>query len=152
VNDRRGGHTSPRVTLSLLQRTILLAAIALLAGLGALALASRDDASATGTGPRPVPTPDGGWYTALAGSRGVAADAERTTCRQILTGRSLGVSHPTLPCGAKIFLLYAGTELLTEVIDTRLKEPGRQFELTEALARRLELEGTQEIQWRFATR
>ena len=140
------------MTLSLLQRTILLAAVALLAAVGALALTSRDDASATGTDPRPVPTPDGGWYTALAGSRGPAGDAERTTCRQILSGRSLGVTHPTLPCGAKIFVLYDDTELLTEVIDSRLKEPGRQFELTEALARRLALEGTQEIQWRFATR
>lgn len=140
------------MTLTVLQRTIVLAAVALLAAVGALALASRDDAAATGTGPRPVPTPDGGWYTALAGSRGAAGDAERTTCRQILTGRSLGVTHPTLPCGAKIFVRYDGAELLTEVIDTRLKEPGRQFELTEALARRLELEGTQEIDWRFATR
>ena len=136
----------------MLQRTIVLAAVALLGTVGALALTSRDDASAIGTGPRPVPTPDGGWYTALAGSRGVAGDAERTTCRKILTVRSLGVSHPTLPCGAKVFVRYDGTELLTEVIDTRLKEPGRQFELTEALTRRLELEGTQEIQWRFATR
>ena len=140
------------MTLTVLQRTIVLAAVALLAAVGALALASRDDAAATGTGPRPVPTSDGGWYTALAGSRGAAGDAERTTCRQILTGRSLGVTHPTLPCGAKIFVRYDGAELLTEVIDTRLKEPGRQFELTEALARRLELEGTQEIDWRFATR
>jgi hypothetical protein len=140
------------VTLSVLQRTIVLAAVALLAAVGALALSTRDDASATGAGPRAVPTPDGGWYTALAGSRGVARDAERTGCRQILTGRSLGVTHPTLPCGAKIFVRYDGIELLTEVIDTRLKEPGRQFELTEALARRLELEGTQEIEWRFATR
>jgi hypothetical protein len=140
------------VTLSVLQRTIVLAAVALLAAVGALALTSRDDAGATDAGPSAVPTPDGGWYAALAGSRGVARDAERTTCRQILTGRSLGVTHPTLPCGAKIFVRYDGTELLTEVIDTRLKEPGRQFELTEALARRLELEGTQEIQWRFATR
>ncbi len=140
------------MTLSVLQRTIVLAAVALLAAVGALALSTRDDASATGAGPRAVPTPDGGWYTALAGSRGVARDAERTACRQILTGRSLGVTHPTLPCGAKIVVRNDGPELLTEVIDTRLKEPGRQFELTEALARRLELEGTQEIEWRFATR
>jgi hypothetical protein len=42
--------------------------------------------------------------------------------------------------------------VLTEVIDTRLKQPGRQFELTDALAQRLGLEGTQEIRWRFATR
>ena len=94
----------------------------------------------------------GGWYTALAGSRGAARDAERTTCARILTGRSLGVSHPVLPCGAKIYISYGGAEVLTEVIDTKLKQPGRQFELTEALAQRLGIEGTQQIRWRFATR
>ncbi len=140
------------MTPAVLQRAAVLGAVALLAAVGALALTSRDGAGAADSGPRAVPTPDGGWYTALAASRGVAGDAERTTCRRILTGRSLGVTHPTLPCGAKIFIRYDGNELLTEVIDTKLKEIGRQFELTEALARRLELEGTQEIEWRFASR
>jgi hypothetical protein len=140
------------VTPALLQRAAVLGAVALLAGVGALALTARGDAGSTDAGPRPVPTPDGGWYTALAASRGPAGDAERTTCRLLLGRRSLGVTHPTLPCGAKIFVLYGDAELLTEVIDTKLKEPGHQFELTEALARRLELEGTQEIQWRFASR
>ena len=55
-----------------------------------------------------------------------------------------------LPCGAKIFISYGGAEVLTEVIDTKLKQPGRQFELTEALAQRLGIEGTQQIRWRFA--
>ena len=140
------------MTAAVIQRTVVLAAVALLAGVGAVALASRDHRAATATPLRAVPTPDGGWYTALAASRGPAGDAERTTCRLVLSGRSLGVTHPTLPCGAKIFVSYDGTQLLTEVIDTRLKEPGRQFELTEALARRLDLEGTQEIEWRFASR
>ena len=93
----------------------------------------------------------GGWYTALAGSRGAPRDAERTTCALTLTGRSLGVSHPVLPCGAKIYISYGGAEVLTEVIDTKLKQPGRQFELTEALAQQLGIEGTQQIRWRFAT-
>ncbi|MBA3788253.1 MAG: hypothetical protein H0X21_06110 [Actinobacteria bacterium] len=141
------------MSIGLVQRTVALAAVALLAALGALALVSaRNDESSTRTGPRPVPTADGGWYMALAGSRGAPRDAERTTCRLILTRRSLGVSHPVLPCGAKIFLSYGTSEVLTEVIDSRLQKPGRQFELTEALAVRLGIEGTQEIRWRFATR
>ena len=137
---------------AVLQRAAALGAVALLAAVGALALTSHDGSGAADAGPQAVPTPDGGWYSALAASRGVAGDAERTTCRRILTGRSLGVTHPTLPCGAKIFLRYGETEVLTEVIDTKLTETGRQFELTEALARRLALEGTQEIEWRFASR
>ena len=141
------------MTLSVLQRTIALAAVALVAGVAVLALTGRAAGDAAETGPQQVPVAGGGgWYTALAGSRGAPRDAERTTCARILTGRSLGVSHPVLPCGAKIFISYGDAEVLTEVIDTKLKQPGRQFELTEALAQQLGVEGTQEIRWRFATR
>ena len=138
------------MTLSVLQRTIALAAVALVAAVAVLALTGR--AAVDEAGPQQVPVAGGGWYTALAGSRGAARDAERTTCARILTGRSLGVSHPVLPCGAKIFISYGGAEVLTEVIDRKLKQPGRQFELTEALAQQLGVEGTQQIRWRFATR
>jgi hypothetical protein len=139
------------VSLSVLQRTIALAAVALVSVVGALALAraGSDEVNRPGEAEQ-VTVAETGWYTALAGSRGAARDAERTTCRLTLTGRSLGVSHPVLPCGAKIFISYGGAEVLTEVIDTRMKRPGRQFELTEALAQRLGIEGTQQIRWRFA--
>ena len=141
------------MTLLVLQRTIALAAIALVSGVAVLALTGGADGDGDEAGPRQVPVAaGGGWYTALAGSRGAARDAERTTCALVLTGRSLGVSHPVLPCGAKIFIGYGGSEVLTEVIDTKLKQGGRQFELTEALAQQLGVEGTQQIRWRFATR
>ena len=139
--------------IGVVERTVALAAVALVAAVGALALTGAgngDDGGATGV--QPVPVAEIGSYTALAGSRGAPRDAERTTCRLILTNRSLGVSHPVLPCGAKIFIAYGGTEVLTEVIDTKLKQGGRQFELTEALAQQLGVEGTQQIRWRFATR
>jgi hypothetical protein len=42
--------------------------------------------------------------------------------------------------------------VLTEVIDNRLKSAGRQFELTERLALLLGIDGTQQIDWRFAER
>jgi hypothetical protein len=142
------------VSLTILQRTIALAAVALVACVATLALTG--EASDVGEGsvvdvPVEGETTGAGWYTALAGSRGPARDAEQTTCRHILTGRSLGVTHPVLPCGAKIFISYGEVEVLTEVIDTKLKQSGRQFELTEALAQQLGLEGTQQIRWRFAT-
>ena len=141
------------MTLNILQRTIALAAVALVAGVAVLALTGSAADTSDAAGPEQVPVAGGGgWYTALAGSRGAARDAERTTCARILTGRSLGVSHPVLPCGAKIYISYGGAEVLTEVIDTKLKQPGRQFELTEALAQQLGIEGTQQIRWRFATR
>jgi hypothetical protein len=139
------------VTPGVLQRSVALAAVALLAAVAALALSrgtSNDDT--TPGEAQPVTVAETGWYTALAGSRGPSRDAERTTCRRVLTSRSLGVTHPVLPCGVKIYIAYGGIELLTEVIDSRLKRQGRQFELTDALAQRLGIDGTQQIRWRFA--
>jgi hypothetical protein len=133
------------------QRIVALAAVALLAGLLALALLEWDEASTAGPAPSTAAAPGGGWYEALAASRGQAGDAERTTCGLVLTGKSLGVTHPVLPCGAKIAVRYGDATAFTEVIDNRLKAGGRQFELTESLARRIGLDGTQQIRWRFAT-
>ena len=133
------------------QRLLGLAAVALLGGLIALAVVEQRGSDANAT---PQPTgaiaPGGGWYSALAASRGQAGDAERTSCGLILTGKSLGVTHPVLPCGAKLLLRFGGQTVLTEVIDNKLKSAGRQFELTERLARDLGLDGTQEVDWRFA--
>ena len=141
------------MTAAVAQRLLGLAAVAVLGGLIALAVVEQrsDDASASPT-PTGAVAAGGGWYSAFAASRGQAGDAERTTCGLILTGSSYGVTHPVLPCGAKLLLRFGGTTVLTEVIDNRLKSPGRQFELTERLARELGLNGTQEIDWRFAAR
>lgn len=133
------------------QRVVALLAVALLAGLGAIAILELAE-------DEPPPSvasaaaPGGGWYQALAASRGQAGEAERTTCGLILTGKSLGVTHPVLPCGARLVVRYGGTTVLTEVIDNQLKSGGRQFELTESLARRMSLDGTQQVGWRFASR
>jgi hypothetical protein len=102
--------------------------------------------------PRGAIAAGGGWYEALAAPRPTATDAERTTCELVLTARSLGVTHPVLPCGAKLLLRYGGETVLTEVIDNELAASGRQFELTPALARLVGLDGTQEVEWRYATR
>jgi hypothetical protein len=139
--------------LAVVQRTVALAAIALLAGVGALALTNESQSGDGAEGDvEGVTVSETGWYSALAGSRGPAGEAERTTCRRILTTRSLGVTHAVLPCGAKIVIAYGGTDVVTEVIDNRMKRPARQFELTEALAQRLGIDGTQQIRWRFAMR
>jgi hypothetical protein len=138
------------VTASVALRLLALAAAALLAGLVALAVLERhgaDDASAQAQGA----VAPGGWYDALAVTRGPAGDAEQTTCGLTLTSRSLGVTHPVLPCHTKILVRYGDQTFFTEVIDTTLKSPRTQFELTESLARRLGLDGIQRVEWRFAT-
>ncbi len=134
---------------SLGEHLVLLAAVALLGGVIALAVGERRAENATPAALSSAAAP-GGWNQAFAGSRGPVGDAQRTTCGQLLTGRSLGVSHPVLPCGAKVVLRYERTQVLTEVIDNALVEAGRQLEVTERLARMLELQGTKEIEWRFA--
>jgi len=118
--------------------------------LSVLAIIDRRAPVVGSTGLTSAPAP-AGWNTAFAGSRGAVGDAQRTTCGQVLAPESLGVTHPVLPCGAKVVLRNGRTQVLTEVIDNALVEPGRQLELTEALARTLGLEGTAEIEWRFAT-
>ena len=50
----------------------------------------------------------------------------------------------------KLLIRFGGRTVLTEVIDNRLTSAGRQFEMTERLAREIGLDGTQEIDWRFA--
>jgi hypothetical protein len=135
---------------SLGQRLALLAAVALLAGVAAVAVVDHRSGGSATAALTSAPAP-AGWNTAFAGSRGPTGDAERTTCGQVLTPQSLGVTHPVLPCGAKIVLRYGSKNVLTEVIDNSLRQPGRQLEVTERLAKMLGIDGTVELEWRFAT-
>ena len=124
--------------------------MALLAGLAAVALVERRQDEPV-TAPQGAIAAGGGWYEALAAPRPSGDDAERTSCGLVLTARSLGVTHAVLPCGAKLLVRYGGETVLTEVIDNDLAVGGRQFELTPALARLVGLDGTQEVEWRYAS-
>lgn len=134
----------------LVERLTLLAAVALVAGVAAAAIVEQraTDESAAALTSAPAPA---GWNVAFAGSRGPTGDAQRTTCGQVLAPESLGVTHPVLPCGAKVILRSDDKQVLSEVIDNALVEPGRQLEVTEELAALLEIDGTVELEWRFAT-
>lgn len=138
------------MTTSLGQRLAFLAAVALLATVAAAAIVEQRAASEGSVSLTSAPAP-AGWNIAFAGSRGPAGDAQRTTCGQVLGPKSLGVTHPVLPCGAKLVLRNGSSQVLTEVIDNALVEPGRQLEVTEELARMLGIDGTVELEWRFAT-
>jgi len=131
------------------QRLVLLAGVALLAAVSAVAVIDQrkadPDAAALTSAPAPA-----GWNIAFAGARGATGYAQRTTCGHVLAQESLGATHPVLPCGAKVVLRYGDTQVLTEVIDNALVEPGRQLEVTEALAKMLGVDGTVELEWRFA--
>jgi hypothetical protein len=131
-----------------LQRTVALGGVALVAAIVALALGSadvggRDDGSEL---PRPAAT----WYPALAAPYDPARGGDRTACGQRLTAETLGVAHPVLPCGVKVYISYGGTRVLTQVIDRGPFAQGREFDITKALADRIDLHGTQPIRWTFA--
>ena len=96
--------------------------MALLAGLIAVAVVERSD-------DENVPVAGGSRrrrrrVVRRPGSAAAAGgDAERTSCGLTLTTRSLGVTHPVLPCGAKLLVRYGGETILTEVIDNELVAP-----------------------------
>ena len=130
--------------LGFAQRQAALGGVALLAAVVSLAVTSPGRRHAS-TLPPPV-----GSYTALAGSSGVVAYGKRTACGQIIGPKTEGVAHPVLPCGVKIYISFDGRHVLTQVIDRGPYVPGRQFDLTQALAARIGLTGVQKIHWSYA--
>jgi hypothetical protein len=140
------------VNPALAQRTVVLAAVALLAVVAALAIAAvAGGSSSDESTPGSVPVPGTGWYRALAAPYRVdRGKRQETACGQRATGTTLGLAHPVLPCGAKIVVAYGDHRVLTQVIDRSTGIPGREFELTAGLAHLLDLQGVQLIRWRFA--
>ncbi len=136
----------------LARRGLALAAVALLGGVLAFAADSwgSKDTGSTQPEARPVPVPGSGWYRALAAPYPVSTARARTSCGQKLGPETLGVAHPVLPCGVKLYISYGDKLVLTQVVDRGPGAPGRDFDLTQALAAKLGLEGTQQIRWRYA--
>jgi hypothetical protein len=137
------------VTPTHLQRVVWLAGITLIVGVAALALARRD-AGGNDDLPGAIPVPGIGYYTTRAAPYGPTPDHMRTACGEPFTKETLGVAHPVLPCGVKVYIRFHGREVLTQVVDRGPNVPGREFDITKALADRLGLHGTQTIQWRYA--
>jgi len=81
---------------------------------------------------------------------GKAWESLRTACGTPFLKTTEGVAHPVLPCGVRLYIRFNGREVLTQVVDRGPNVPGREFDITKALANRLDLHGTQTIQWRFA--
>ena len=125
-------------------REFALAGLALLAGAVALAVVAQ-----TRHHEEAGPVPEGS-FVALAGSSGPAAFGRHTACGGVITQQIEGISHPTLPCGVRIFVTFNGTTVLAPVVDRGPYEGGRQFDLTDALARRLGLSGVQPVRWSYA--
>jgi rare lipoprotein A len=125
-------------------RATALGAVALVAIAVALAVTHRSRTSSE------LPSPAGDWYSALAAPYAPSKGTSKSACGVVIGVTTVGVAHPVLPCGVKLYVEYRGKQVLTQVIDRGHTVPGREFDLTRALARLLHVEGTQTIQWRFA--
>lgn len=130
---------------------VWLAGITLIFGVAALALARRD-AGGGQKSPSAIPVPGtaNGYYTARAAPYGPTPGHKRTACGEPFTEETQGIAHPVLPCGVKIYIRFHGHEALTQVVDRGTNAPGRDFDITKALADRLDLHGTQTVEWRYA--
>jgi hypothetical protein len=136
------------VSTALARRLAALAAVALLAALGAIALERIGREESGAVSPPPVLT--GRWEEAVAGVIGSEEYGTTTACDVVLDRDTRGVAHPVLPCGVDLVVEFEGREVRTEVIGRGPYGAGREFDLTQALADDLGVEGTQTIRWRFA--
>ena len=124
-------------------RAAALAAIALVAVAVALAVTHNNATK------KSLPSEAGPWYTALAAPY-AAPTKRKSACGVLIDAGTVGVAHPVLPCGVKLYVQFRGKTVLTHVIDRGHTVPGREFDLTPALAKVLNVQGTQTIEWRFA--
>jgi hypothetical protein len=132
----------------LAQRLLVLAGLALVAGLVAVGAVARAESDSDSL-PESVEAPGEGWYEAVAVPR-TTARAARTACGYRLTKETDGVGHPVLPCGARIYVAYGSVEALTQVLARGSGAPRSQFVVTQSLARKLGLESTDLVRWRYA--
>ena len=79
------------------------------------------------------------WY----GGKGVWGST--TACGEVLHKNTLGVANRTLPCGTQVALYYQGRSLTVPVIDRGPYVAGRDWDLTEATAQLLKVDGVAQI-------
>ena len=134
------------------RRAVWLVGICFVALLLAVVISQRAGGSSDKNLPGAVAVPgtSNGYYTGRAAPYLPTSANARTACGQLFTDKTQGVAHPVLPCGVRLYIRFHGKEVLTQVIDRGPNVPGRDFDVTKALANRLGLHGTQTIEWRFA--
>ena len=129
----------------LIRRVIGVAGALLLAAAVALAIVSRSDRDEAA----PLPQAEGR-YAALAGSSGPSRFGTRTACGMVIRPRRSGSCTRCCRAACGSTSAIDGKHVLTQVIGRGPHDAGRQFELTEALARSLGVTGMQRIQWSYA--
>jgi rare lipoprotein A len=82
---------------------------------------------------------------ALASWYGPGLYGARTGCGGTLQPGRLGVAHKTLPCGTLVTLRHNGRRVRVAVIDRGPYVGAREYDLTEATARKLRFRGARGI-------
>lgn len=83
----------------------------------------------------------GVYRSAHASWYGPGLYGNRLGCGGRLYAGRVGVAHKTLPCGAKLALRHRGRTVRVRVIDRGPYVGGREYDLTEATARKLRFRG-----------
>jgi rare lipoprotein A (peptidoglycan hydrolase) len=128
------------VTAAAARRIASLAAVAVLAVAVAVYVQHRHGHHSA------LPAGAGPWTPALAAPY---APAARTDCGVTVNAATVGVGHPVLPCGVRIYVRFGDRTVLTTIIDRGGVPPGRELDLTPKLAELLGVQGTQSVEWRF---
>jgi rare lipoprotein A len=87
-----------------------------------------------------------GYRAAHASWYGPGLYGNSLSCGGRLDPGDLGVAHNTLPCGTKVTLRHRGRIARVRVIDRGPYVGGREYDLTEATARRLKFKGHGAVQ------
>jgi hypothetical protein len=142
------------LTRQFVERQLALAGIALVSALGSVALSNPDggDNASASAAPQEVPPAASTWSEAAVGTYGPGLYGRATECGVELTPSTRGISHPVLPCGARIVVEHEGRQAEARVVERRSFGAGQVFALTESLAADLGVSGVQIVRWRFAPR
>jgi rare lipoprotein A (peptidoglycan hydrolase) len=104
--------------------------------------------------PKPAPAPrtsattGGGWKTASASWYGPGLYGNTTADGTLFTADTWCVAHKTLPFGTVVQIRYGGKTVDVPVRDRGPFTPGREFDLSAAVARSLGFSGVHPIEWR----
>jgi hypothetical protein len=123
--------THSRTALLLLVAMLALGAVPARAVTGGASTAASGDALAGGgIAFSPMRWAGATWY-------GPGLYGRHTACGQLLTARTMGVAHRSLPCGTAVKFVYRGRAIVTRVIDRGPYSRGNAWDLTLAAARAL---------------
>jgi rare lipoprotein A len=82
---------------------------------------------------------------ALATWYGPGFYGRTTACGLTMSRTLLGVAHKTLPCGARVAVLYHGRRITVPVVDRGPFRPGTSYDLTAATAQALGFDHTDHL-------